>query len=267
MKSQLFRTAVCSVVVAATLMAGALAADVGKAAVTGSGVRLRAEASTESEILTVTRKGSEVITFGESDGWFKVAYRGEIGYMSADYLAPVADAAVTGYVDGTDVRMRTGPGTDHSIVTVCDDGQPLTVLEEVDGWYRVTSGDALEGYIRGDYVAFTVTDAGGASDAALALVETAQEFLGVPYVYGGKSPSGFDCSGYVQYVFGLHGVDLNRTAYDQYYGVGDEVAYEDLLPGDIVFFTNTSLYGIGHCGIYIGDDQFIHATSGSAYSV
>ncbi len=84
-------------------------------------------------------------------------------------------------------------------------------------------------------------------------VHVAEGYLGVPYVWGGESPSGFDCSGLVQYVYGRIGVQLPRTSYEQF-NEGVHIARGDLRPGDLVFFD-----GAGHVGIYAGHDRFIHA--------
>ena len=91
-----------------------------------------------------------------------------------------------------------------------------------------------------------------------AIVDTAMQYLGVPYVWGGTSPSGFDCSGFVQYVFWQNGISLTRTADTQYYD-GYAVSYSNLQPGDLVFFAGTYTEGISHVGIYIGDGEMIHA--------
>jgi peptidoglycan DL-endopeptidase CwlO len=85
------------------------------------------------------------------------------------------------------------------------------------------------------------------------VVGIAMQYLGVPYVYGGSSPSGFDCSGFVMYVFAQIGVSLPHNAAAQY-GYGMPVSQDQLQPGDLVFFN-----GLGHVGIYIGGGQFIHA--------
>ena len=81
----------------------------------------------------------------------------------------------------------------------------------------------------------------------------AQDQVGVPYVYGGRTPQGFDCSGLVYYVYGKVGVSLPRTAAAQYDRTR-RVAEKDLKPGDLVFFLDA-----GHVGIYVGDGWFIHA--------
>ena len=85
------------------------------------------------------------------------------------------------------------------------------------------------------------------------VVGIAMQYLGTPYVYGGESPGGFDCSGLVMYVFGQIGVSLPHNAAAQY-GDGMPVSRDQLEPGDLVFFN-----GLGHVGIYIGGGQFIHA--------
>ena len=91
-------------------------------------------------------------------------------------------------------------------------------------------------------------------------METAKKYLGYPYVYGGMSPSGFDCSGFVNYVYKLCGYSMNRVASSIYYGNGVYVNKSDLQLGDLVFFSNSS-DSVGHVGIYIGNNQFIHASS------
>ena len=92
-----------------------------------------------------------------------------------------------------------------------------------------------------------------------AIVETAQTFMGVPYVFGGTTPKGFDCSGLIQYVFKMHGLTIPRLA-DEQYNLGKEAKISQLEAGDLVFFT-TYMAGVSHCGIYVGNGNFLHASS------
>lgn len=97
------------------------------------------------------------------------------------------------------------------------------------------------------------------ASAASPVVSVAQDLLGTPYRYGGASPAGFDCSGFVQYVYARTGVNLPRSAADQYAAVR-RVSVSDLRAGDILFF-QVSRRKVSHVGIYVDRGRFIHAPS------
>lgn len=92
------------------------------------------------------------------------------------------------------------------------------------------------------------------------VLKTAKEYIGTPYAFGGNNTSGFDCSGYTQYVYSKLGVKIPRTTLQQAYK-GDPVRKSELKTGDLVFFKNTYRKGISHVGIYVGDNKFISATN------
>ncbi len=92
------------------------------------------------------------------------------------------------------------------------------------------------------------------------IISTAKEFLGVKYKYGGETKKGIDCSGFVQNAFKKY-IKLPRTAKEMF-SEGSKVKKDNLLAGDLVFFSDSNR-PIGHVGIYIGDDMFIHASSGA----
>lgn len=99
----------------------------------------------------------------------------------------------------------------------------------------------------------------GGSSIGYSVTGTALELRGTPYRNGGADPSGFDCSGFVQYVFAQHGVIVPRQVIDQF-RAGTDVAAAQLQPGDLVFFT-TVAPGASHVGIALGGDEFVHAPS------
>lgn len=91
------------------------------------------------------------------------------------------------------------------------------------------------------------------------IIKKAKSYIGVPYKFGGTTPKGFDCSGYIQYVFGQYKYQLPRAA-DTQYNIGQKVTKTNLREGDLVFFS-TYEKGASHCGIYVGKNQFIHAST------
>jgi cell wall-associated NlpC family hydrolase len=100
---------------------------------------------------------------------------------------------------------------------------------------------------------------GRTSTMARGIAQSALRFIGVPYVFGGTSTGGFDCSGYTQHVFAMMGLHIPRTADAQYYA-GSRVTKSNMVPGDLVFF-QTYEPGPSHVGIYLGNGRFVHASS------
>lgn len=107
-----------------------------------------------------------------------------------------------------------------------------------------------------------ITNAPSASRQAIytKAVELAKSFIGTPYIFGGATPDGFDCSGFVQYVYNTAGYPISRLDSESYFMSSSTIVLTPVA-GDLVFFKNTYKAGISHMGIYIGDGQFIHAGS------
>ncbi len=91
------------------------------------------------------------------------------------------------------------------------------------------------------------------------VIDTAESFLGLPYVWGGTTPAGFDCSGFVQYVYGQNGYSLTRTTYTQWDNDGTFVSKSELQPGDLIYFGSGG--SPTHVGLYVGDGMMIHSPS------
>jgi cell wall-associated NlpC family hydrolase len=103
---------------------------------------------------------------------------------------------------------------------------------------------------------------GQPDDLTLKILESAYSYLGTPYRWGGTTPDGFDCSGFVRHVFRENGIQLSRSSRQQAQE-GKPVPLSDLKPGDLIFFNmhHRKHYWIDHVGLYVGNGQFIHATS------
>lgn len=206
-----------------------------------------------------------------------------------------------GKVNGSSVNLRSGPSTSYNAVAKAAKGDKAYILGINEGWYRVIYGEQIC-YIRSDYMDLTEVPyenqdsaksplfyRGGKSTGVTAsasalksaenaekeeekeavvslgerIVSVAKTCLGVPYVWGGESMSGFDCSGLVYYVLRTLGYSPYRTSSDQY-KMGTYVSKSELQPGDIVFFAGTYKSGISHVGIYVGDGKFIHAPNSNS---
>ena len=181
------------------------------------------------------------------------------------------------------VDCKKMPTDDSGIIKTFKNGESCLIIERGSEWTKVAFGPYRStGYIKSENVekkqvnkvtssknnskkaksgsSKTVKGAynPAPSSKGQAIVNTAAKYIGVRYVYGGTSPSGFDCSGLVQYVCRQVGISVNRTSRSQYSN-GVAVSKSNLQPGDLVFFSKGS--GISHVGIYAGNGQVIHAPS------
>ena len=264
--SHLLRAALSGTVLAALLSVSASAATLGAGTVTADALRLRSDSSEASDILATASSGDSVVVLEDAaDGWYKVSFNTVEGYMSADYL-DVATVAYTslGYglvdTDGSDLNMRSGASTDLPTLASIPSGTVLELEGIYNGWYQVTYA-GMTGYVSSDYITLTTEpETPEASQLGEQIVVYAMEYLGTPYVLGGNGPSSFDCSGFTKYVYSQFGYTLNRTATDQLQN-GVSVSRDELQPGDLVFFKYRTSKPVSHVGIYIGNGEFIHAST------
>lgn len=191
---------------------------------------------------------------------------------------PVAAAEAEETAQSLTTYVRRGAYYGAAVIGQMADGTAVTVLEKHREFYKVDCYD-MTGYIArtqivqaedGQYYVncvkgssetgtVTYTEYADALVMRHSLFTLAKRQLGYPYVYGGTRPGGFDCSGLTYYLYGQHGVDLHRTASQQLQD-GIVVAKEGLQVGDLVFFREPwDSYPASHVGIYVGNNQIIHA--------
>ena len=218
-------------------------AELGYGKVTANRVNIRSGPSTAHRVIDGASKGALCYIIGLNEGWYKIIYGNSIGYMRSDYLElteyPYENKRSTNEPKFFRHGKSLGPAPSPSAIT---DNVPNT---------STGSGSNHTGSNWG-------TTGNDTSVSGQAIADKAAEYIGTPYVYGGASPSGFDCSGLVYYVLKQFGYSPNRTP-EALYAQGNFVSKDDLEPGDIVFFSNTGGSGITHVGIYAGDGQFIHS--------
>lgn len=174
----------------------------------------------------------------------------------------VSAAGYYGTVTASLLNVRAANGTDSQILTQLPYGTNVTVNWTQPGWVNITTYSGVSGYVSMDYLKLVEGElpsrSASVSTQGQAVLEIAKQYLGLPYRYGGNSPStGFDCSGFVKYVYAQLGVNLNRVAADQMLN-GIWVDPSALQIGDIIGFYNSSGY-INHVGIYAGNGMMIHS--------
>ncbi len=269
-----------------TVASGLVEFNLGVGSVTGNNVNVRSSAGTSGSVVGKLNTDEKVSISAVDGQWYRISTEaGLSGYIRSDYVrlstlevAKASGESVTlnygaGLITGSGVNLRNEPNTACKVVKVCPLNERVSVTGIEGDWFKVKCSNGTEGYIYCDYLSLENESTEASSYVVPAeytpeelsigqkIVETAEQYLGVPYVYGGTSPYGFDCSGLVYYVYRANGYSITRRASTIYYD-GTPISQSELRVGDPVFFSNDYSTSIEHVGIYIGNGQFIHASSG-----
>lgn len=259
-------------------------------------VYVRSGPSQADAILGELHGGDWVTTTGYSEnGYLEIYYSDYVAYVYADYIswdgtvsteavaaaAPASSAPAVNWTTDAwlytvdSVNLRDGASTSDGVITVLPSGASVYFTGAYsNGFYQVES-DYGSGWVHSDYLGSTAPAKAEAPAEVVAeepvvtssgqqLVNFAMQYHGYPYVWAGNTPSGFDCSGFTQYVVqNVLGYDITHST-DLQAGYGTPVAWGEWQPGDLIFFVGTGGGGyISHVGIYIGDGQMIHAENPS----
>lgn len=274
---KLVRIALVSAALSALFLVGASAQGIGTAVVYDDGLRLRAEASRSSAVLTHAYKDEVVAVLEDAgDNWYRVSYKGQEGYMSGAHLiitwnetapaekeAPVQQAPAEadteyGRVTAGPLNVRSTPGTAGKKAGTLCVGAVVEILGRQDGWYQIAYNGS-DAWICADYVKAGIDP--DEITVGQQAVDLAMQYLGCKYVYGAEGPTKFDCSGLTMYVYGKLGYQLNRSAAGQTQD-GTYVSRAQLQVGDLVLFRHAdTTKAASHVGFYIGDGQFLHAST------
>lgn len=248
--------------------------------ITGSKVNVRKGAGTSYSVIGKLVKGDVVDVIEQGATWTKISIGTQDGYVSNDYISVTSVAAasskpktVSGLITGSLVRIRAGASTESEILFEVPENTQVLIMDPSSSWMKVVYQGRI-GYVSSEYIK-VMDDATASrslsgsrpnSDAAAQaekIIAYGKEYLGVKYRYGGSSPKGFDCGGFVKYVLAEFGYKLPMGATSQYNttSVVTHIKRSELMPGDLVYWRSKSSKKIQHTGIYIGNDKFIHASS------
>ena len=284
MKSTFVRYLVLISCLVALLTISAFAYDIqGGIVDVNSSLNMRQQPNTSCKVIGKLYDGDRVAVIDKSGDFYKVSFEGTVGYLHSDYVdvqdvMNVEAGSVRVTVDS--LNMRSGPSTSYKVLTSLPEGTVAKIIGINNGWYKIEYL-GQKGYVSGyhsyvevgSFKTTTVAKAPAAAPSAPAtpantseaqlrqqICDYAATFLGVPYLWGGTTPKGFDCSGLVQYVYNHFGIKIERVSYDQYHTSVKKISKSQLQPGDLVFFTRPDTGNkVGHVGIYVGNDTFIHA--------
>ena len=260
-KKYILAGAIASSIMLHTGMTTAFAATEYKV-ITADAVNFRSGPSTSYSSLGSFNKGDKVEYLGTSGSWVKVKYNNKTGYVYGSYVGNYA--TITQYVTATTLNVRSGAGTSYSVLGSLSKGTKVEVISTTNGWSKINYNGSI-GYVSSQYLSSLSTDSSTSttSSSVNKVISLAKSLLGKSYVWGAQGPSTFDCSGFTYYVFkNAANITLPRVSQDQS-SYGTYVSKSNLKVGDLVFFdTNGANDGnVSHVGIYLGNHQFIHASS------
>ncbi|MFP3728522.1 SH3 domain-containing protein [Priestia filamentosa] len=259
-------------------------------------LNLRSGPTPYSKVVRVLKKGDRYKAYGQANGMYELGgdlwvsadpnYSSYEPYGAQNTLPTTSNQSsnaekFNGYVvvKADRLNLRSGPSLNSKVVRVLEKGEIYKAYGESNGMYELggdlwvsaspelsefsTSLSSLQVYSAS--VTKTNTAASSSTNKADEIINYAKKFMGLKYVWGSASPSygGFDCSGFIYYVFKNNGYNISRTTVEGYWNMVQRVSTPQV--GDLVFYQNTYRVGPSHMGIYLGNNKFLNA--GSSHGV
>lgn len=237
-------------------------------------LNLRSMPSTEGNIISRLSNETELIVLEEMGDWLQVQlHNGVKGFVHSDYVNIVPNYP-HGKIIVTNSNIYATPDLDSQVINSISIDTNVYIKDYDHGRYNILTEDFLEGWVNSEDVELNinvlrpVSRSGSRTHPLAGIKSVAEKYLGKPYRYGANGPNSFDCSGFVTYIFNTYykdylnskGISLPRTSRDLAQ-IGTRIKREQLQVGDLVFFNNGKSTTISHTGIYIGNNEFIHASS------
>ncbi|KWU67313.1 peptidase M24 [Bacillus mycoides] len=260
--------------------------------VNATSLRVRTGPAAYHSVIGGVLNGTTLNVVGSENGWFKVNYQGKTGYVSSEFVKFVKGGTATPeqpkqpeqgaigdyYINASALNVRSGEGTNYRIIGALPQGQKVQVISENSGWSKINY-NGQTGYIGTRFL--SKTPVGGAVDNkpndnqnnnqnnnnnnnntnnsgdSSSLLAYAKSMQGVPYVWGGTSANGVDCSGYIYHVFKKFGHNISRQSVAGYWSSLPQTSSPQ--PGDLIYFKDTYKAGPSHMGIYLGGGSFIQS--------
>ncbi|MFJ8355573.1 SH3 domain-containing protein [Bacillus paramycoides] len=264
--------------------------------VNATSLRVRTGPATYHSVIGGVLNGTTLNVIGSEGSWFKVNYQGKTGYVSSEFMKFVKGGTATPeqpkqpeqgaigdyYINASALNVRSGEGTNYRIIGALPQGQKVQVISENYGWSKINY-NGQTGYIGTRFL--SKTPVGGAVDNkpnnnqnnnqnnnnnnnnnnntsnnsgdSSSLLAYAKSMQGVPYVWGGTSANGVDCSGYIYHVYKKFGHNISRQSVAGYWSSLPQTSSPQ--PGDLIYFKDTYKAGPSHMGIYLGGGSFIQA--------
>ncbi len=248
-------------------------------------LHIRTAPSLEGAIIGILFRmsGVNLLELSADGQWYRIVSNGIEGYINAEFVATGEEAKALAYenafpavtVKAEVLNVRQEPSTDSKILTQIIAGSLYVVSEETnENWLKIIIGSEIEGYVAREFVTYdyALQDAveyvpepeeelPSINPVRLEIVNNAMQYLGGAYVWGGTTLGvGVDCSGFMLRIFEQYGYSLPRTSYWQV-NAGVPVSFEEMQPGDLIFYWNNSLGRVGHVALYMGNNLIVHAAS------